>query len=141
MEPGMTHFVTSYLTLGCLNDNKNPLIRIKFAKIKDTKIITSVKEVVICVRVAYPLLHVLHMVDSEEKSTMDVLRRKYETHVKELRQAKQLHKPWHVMGYYLNPQNHYISDFKVVYELKKMIGNLDLITKINVQLEDFKTQK
>ncbi|XLS77763.1 hypothetical protein HN51_061988, partial [Arachis hypogaea] len=26
----MTHFVTSYLTLGCLNDNKDSLIRIFF---------------------------------------------------------------------------------------------------------------
>ncbi|XLU31936.1 hypothetical protein S245_068002, partial [Arachis hypogaea] len=49
----------------------------KFAKTKDGKIIASVvldkvlwKEVVICLRAAYPLLHVLRMVDSEEKPAM-----------------------------------------------------------------------
>ncbi|XLU41795.1 hypothetical protein S245_036609, partial [Arachis hypogaea] len=48
-----------------------------FTKTKDGKIIASVvldkmfwKEVVICLRASYPLLHVVRMVDSEEKSGM-----------------------------------------------------------------------
>ncbi|XLS81037.1 hypothetical protein HN51_046868 [Arachis hypogaea] len=90
MRPGMTRFATSYLTLGCLNDNKGSLIRIfffpdqwtssKFAKTKDGKIIASValdkmfwKEVVICLRDTYHLLHVLRMVDSKEKPVMEFI--------------------------------------------------------------------
>ncbi|XLU47863.1 hypothetical protein S245_042677, partial [Arachis hypogaea] len=84
VRPGMIHFTTSYLNLGYLNDNKGSLIKMflsdqwtssKFAKTKEEKIIASVvldkvfwKEVVICLRAAYPLLHVLRMVDSEEKT-------------------------------------------------------------------------
>ncbi|XLS59572.1 hypothetical protein HN51_009327, partial [Arachis hypogaea] len=51
--------------------------------------------------------------------------------------------------YYLNSQIHYSFGFKVAYELKKqfyacmkrMTGNQDIITKMDVQLEDFKTRK
>ncbi|XLS68764.1 hypothetical protein HN51_019787 [Arachis hypogaea] len=39
---GMIRFATSYLILGCLNNKKGYLIRIKFAKTKDGKIIASV---------------------------------------------------------------------------------------------------
>ncbi|XLR00269.1 hypothetical protein S83_066467, partial [Arachis hypogaea] len=61
----------------------------------------------------------------------------------------QLHRPLHAAGYYLNPQIHYSSGFKIAYELKKqfyacmerMTRNSDLITKMDVQLEDFKTRK
>ncbi|XLS90384.1 hypothetical protein HN51_066392, partial [Arachis hypogaea] len=86
VRPGITRFVTFYLTLGCLNDNKASLIRMflsdqwtssNFLKTKYGKIITSVvldkmfwKEVVIFLRVVYPFLHVLRMVDSEEKPVM-----------------------------------------------------------------------
>ncbi|XLU50306.1 hypothetical protein S245_045120, partial [Arachis hypogaea] len=65
------------------------------------------------------------------------------------RWGNQLHRPLHAAGYYLNPQIHYSSGFKITYELKKqfyacmekMTGNPDLITKMDVQLEDFKTRK
>ncbi|XLS86715.1 hypothetical protein HN51_036881 [Arachis hypogaea] len=65
------------------------------------------------------------------------------------RWGNQLHRPLHAAGYYLNPQIHYSSSFKIAYELKKqfyacmerMTGNPDLITKMDVQLEDFKTRK
>ncbi|XLS47120.1 hypothetical protein HN51_021478, partial [Arachis hypogaea] len=57
------------------------------------------------------------------------------------RWGNQLHMPLHVVGYYLNPQIHYSSGFKVAYELKKIIENSYLITKMDVQLEDFKTRK
>ncbi|KAL4276275.1 hypothetical protein HN51_059065 [Arachis hypogaea] len=45
----------------------NQWISSKFAKTKDGKIIAKV---IICLRDAYPLLHVLRMVDSEEKPAM-----------------------------------------------------------------------
>ncbi|XLS90752.1 hypothetical protein HN51_066760 [Arachis hypogaea] len=185
VRPGMTRFATSYLTLGCLNDNKGSLIRMflsdqwtssKFAKTKDGKIIASVvldkvfwKEVVICLRAAYPLLHVLRMVDSEEKPAMGFIYEEMTSAKKKIRDAfqgvetsyipiwdiidarwgNQLHRPLHAAGYYLNPQIHYSSGFKIAYELKKqfyacmerMTGNPDLITKMDVQLEDFKTRK
>ena len=86
VRPGMTRFATSYLTLGCLHEKKGALIRMftsdewkssKFAKTKDGKMIENVvldrmfwRDIVICLRGAYPLLHVLRMVDSDEKPAM-----------------------------------------------------------------------
>ncbi|XLR35127.1 hypothetical protein S83_063027, partial [Arachis hypogaea] len=175
VRPGMTRFATSYLTLGCLNDNKGSLIKMflsdqwtssNFAKTKDGKIIASVvldkvfwKEVVICLRAAYPLLHVLRMVDSEEKPAMGFIYEEMTSAKKKIRDAfqgvetsyipiwdiidarwgNQLHRPLHAAGYYLNPQIHYSSGFKIAYELKKqfyacmerMTGNPDLITKMD----------
>ncbi|XP_020978044.1 uncharacterized protein LOC107636234 [Arachis ipaensis] len=65
------------------------------------------------------------------------------------RWGNQFYRPLHAAGYYLNPQIHYSSGFKIAYELKKqfyacmerMTGNPNLITKMDVQLEDFKTRK
>ncbi|XLU20387.1 hypothetical protein S245_056453, partial [Arachis hypogaea] len=75
---------------------------------------------------------------SEEKPAMrfiyeeikNIKKKKYEMHFNELRQDK-------------------FFSFKIVYELKKqfyacmkrIIENSDLITKIDVKFEDFKTQK
>ena len=51
MRPNITHFATSYLTLGCLHENKGALIRMftknywkssRFAKTKDGKIVEDV---------------------------------------------------------------------------------------------------
>ncbi|XLR38922.1 hypothetical protein HN51_026091, partial [Arachis hypogaea] len=144
---GMTHFATSYLTLGCLNDNK----------------------VVICLSTAYPFLHVLRMVDSKEKSAIGFIYEEIKSAKEKIRDAfqgvetnyipiwdiidarwgNQFHRLLHDVDYYLNPQIYYSYGFKIVYELKKqfyscmerMIGKPDLITKMDVQLEDFKTQK
>ncbi|XP_042452411.1 uncharacterized protein LOC122037026 isoform X2 [Zingiber officinale] len=81
-----TRFATSYLTLGCLNDNKGALIRMftskewkssQFAKTKDGKVIENVvmdkdfwKSIITCLRSAYPLIKVLRLVDSDEKPAM-----------------------------------------------------------------------
>lgn len=59
---------------------------------------------------------------------------------------KQLHRPLHVACYYLNPKLHYSSNFKDDYEVKRglydckesMIGDVEEISKIDAQLEDFK---
>jgi hypothetical protein len=58
----------------------------------------------------------------------------------------QLHRPLHAAGYYLNPQLHYSSDFKADWEVKKgfydclqrMVGDIEEISKIDCELEDFK---
>ena len=61
---------------------------------------------------------------------------------------KQLHRPLHVAGYFLNPQLHYSFGFKVDLEVKR--GLYDCLTrivadpneqcKIDLQLDDFKKQ-
>ncbi|XLR54552.1 hypothetical protein HN51_022849 [Arachis hypogaea] len=109
------------------------------------------------------------MVDSEEKPAMRFIYEEMTSAKEKIRDAfqgvktsyipiwdiidarwgNQLHRPLHDAGYYLNPQIHYSSGFKIAYELKKqfyacmerMTENPDLITKMDVQLEDFKTQK
>ncbi|KAG6506774.1 hypothetical protein ZIOFF_032103 [Zingiber officinale] len=86
IRPATTRFATSYLTLGCLNDNKGALIRMftskewkssQFAKTKDGKVIENVvmdkdfwKSIITCLRSAYPLIKVLRLVDSDEKPAM-----------------------------------------------------------------------
>lgn len=63
---------------------------------------------------------------------------------------KQLHRPLHAAGYYLNPQFHYSPSFKADYEVKRGLydclermtgGDIDEISKIDAQLEDFKNKK
>ncbi|XP_058774188.1 uncharacterized protein LOC131648449 [Vicia villosa] len=57
-----------------------------------------------------------------------------------------MHRPLHAAGYYLNPILHYSSSFKADYEVKRglydcmerMIGDVEEISKIDTQLEDFK---
>jgi len=59
-----------------------------------------------------------------------------------------LHRPLHVAGYYLNPILHYHPDFKADYEVKRgmyeclerMGGDIDEITKIDAQIEGFKSK-
>ncbi|XLR39594.1 hypothetical protein S83_024254, partial [Arachis hypogaea] len=58
----------------------------------------------------------------------------------DVRWDNQLHRPLHVAGYYLNPQTHYSFSFKKQFYacMKRMTKNSYLITKMDVQLEDFK---
>ena len=81
-----TRFVTSYLTLGCLNENKGSLIRMftskewqtsPFVKTKDGQFVENLildkgfwKNISNCLRGALPLIKVLGMVDSYEKEAM-----------------------------------------------------------------------
>jgi hypothetical protein len=61
---------------------------------------------------------------------------------------RQLHIPSHAPGYHLNPKVNYGVDFKADYEVKRglydclqrMIEDVHEISKIEAQLEDFKTR-
>lgn len=82
----MTFFATSYLTLDCLNKNKEALMKIflsdewkttRIAKTTDGKFIANVvldrefyRKVVICLRGTFSVLQVFRLIDSEEKPTM-----------------------------------------------------------------------
>ncbi|KAI5427083.1 hypothetical protein KIW84_032493 [Lathyrus oleraceus] len=135
----------------------------QFFKTKDGKFVENIvtnkdfwKNPIIFLKGAFPLLKVLSMVDYDEKVAMDYI---YETmdHAKEEIQVsynnkiksyqplwkiinnrwdKQLHKPWHVAGYYLNPMLHYKSNFKADNEVKQgmhaclermMRGDMDMV--------------
>ncbi|KAK2431194.1 hypothetical protein QL285_029453 [Trifolium repens] len=147
----------------------------KFSKTVDGKQIEEVvmdkgfwKDIIICLKGAGPLIKVLRMVDSEEELAMGLI---YEAmdHAKEKIQAnfnsvqrsykplwdiiddrwdKQMHRPLHAAGYYLNPKLHYGADFKADFEVKRglydclerMIGDVQEISKIDAQLEAFKTR-
>nr|XP_007153622.1 hypothetical protein PHAVU_003G051000g [Phaseolus vulgaris]ESW25616.1 hypothetical protein PHAVU_003G051000g [Phaseolus vulgaris] len=107
IRPANTRFATSYLTLGCLNDNRGSLI----------KMFTS----------------------SDYTPYWEIIDHRWEN---------QLHRSLHAAGYYLNPMLHYHPDFKVDYEVKRglyeclerLVGNLDVMGKIDLQLESFKTK-
>jgi len=59
---------------------------------------------------------------------------------------KQLHRPLHAAGYFLNPQMHYRPGFKADLEVKRglmdcltrMVEDEDEQTLIDVQMDDFK---
>ncbi|KAI5437809.1 hypothetical protein KIW84_023793 [Lathyrus oleraceus] len=113
---------------------------------------------------------VLRMVDSDEKATMDYIyeamdqakeeiqtsynnnRKSYQSLWKIIdnRWDKQLHRPLHAAGYYLNPLLYYNPNFIVDNEVKQgmyaclermMGGDMDMVNKIDGQLEDFKSKK
>jgi len=99
IRPATTCFAASYLTLGCLNENKSSLVRLftskewqssSFAKSKDGKLVENVvmdkeywKKIVICLRATFPLIKVLRVVDSDQKPAMGFI---YE----EMDQAKEM---------------------------------------------------
>ncbi|GAU41170.1 hypothetical protein TSUD_89670, partial [Trifolium subterraneum] len=82
----LTRFATSYLTLGCLNDHKYELIEMfkssewKTSKLSKSKEGINVQKIVLnklfwknvlnCLRGAFPLVKVLRMMDSEERPAM-----------------------------------------------------------------------
>ncbi|XP_068474601.1 uncharacterized protein [Phaseolus vulgaris] len=108
------------------------------------------------------------MVDSDEKPAMrfiyeemDIAKEKIQSlfngvsksytplwEIIDQRWDNQLHRSLHVVGYYLNPMLHYHPDFKVDYEVKRglyeclerLVRDLDVMGKIDVQLESFKTK-
>ncbi|XP_058772114.1 uncharacterized protein LOC131645910 [Vicia villosa] len=183
IRPKITRFATSYLCLGCFNDKRGALVRMftfkqwkdgPFAKTKDGKLVQNTvpdkdfwKNVVLYLRVVFPLLRVLRMVDSDEEPAMGFI---YEAmdHAKEEIQVrysnkrkiykpvwdiidkrwdKQLHRPLHVAGYFFNPMLHYGPNFKADEEvtqgmytcLKRMMGgDMSMLNKIDGQLEFFK---
>ncbi|QHO24890.1 uncharacterized protein DS421_12g376240 [Arachis hypogaea] len=184
VRPGMTRFATFYLTLGSLNEKKNPIIRMfisdewkesKCSKTRDGKNIENIildktfwGNIIHCLRGAYPLLHVLRIVDSEGKAAMGYMYSEIDRAKEKIKDAfqsvelsykplwdiidarwdKQLFRPLHAASYYLNPQIHYSPNFKVEYDVKKglydcldiLVGDSALITIIDSQLEDFKSK-
>ncbi|KAK4253734.1 hypothetical protein QN277_010373 [Acacia crassicarpa] len=147
-----------------------------FAKTKDGKLIEDVvlnkafwKDIVTCLKGAYPLVKVLRVVDSDAKPTMGFIYEEIDRAKERIAHAfnnvergylplwdviddrwdKQLHRPLHAAGYYLNPQLHYKSSFKVDIKVKRglydcmdrMVGDIEEMNKIDTQLEDFKYQR
>ncbi|KAK7380750.1 hypothetical protein VNO78_33267 [Psophocarpus tetragonolobus] len=61
---------------------------------------------------------------------------------------RRLHRPLHIAGYYLNPMLHYNPEFKADFEVKRglyeclerMVGDMDEISTIDAQFEDFKSK-
>ncbi|GAV79120.1 LOW QUALITY PROTEIN: zf-BED domain-containing protein/DUF659 domain-containing protein/Dimer_Tnp_hAT domain-containing protein, partial [Cephalotus follicularis] len=87
IRPALTRFAMSYLTLGCLNENKGALISMfasdkwkssRFVKADKGKSIESIvmdtrgfwPNVASCLKGALPLIKVLRMVDSDDKPAM-----------------------------------------------------------------------
>ncbi|XP_019416378.1 PREDICTED: uncharacterized protein LOC109327663 [Lupinus angustifolius] len=82
VRPGLTRFATSYLTLGCLNENRTSLIRMftsaewkatKFVRTHDGRLVEDVvldkefwKNVVFVLKGTFLLMKVLHLVDSDD---------------------------------------------------------------------------
>ncbi|XP_068498554.1 uncharacterized protein [Phaseolus vulgaris] len=147
----------------------------KFAKTNDGKIVEEVvldqnfwKNVIICLKGALPLIEVLRLVDSDQKPTMGFIYEAMDQAKEKIQKAfngvkksylpswniiderwdKQLHRPLHAAGYFLNPQMHYRLGFKADLEVKRglmecitrMVEDEDEQTLIDVQIDDFKKQ-
>ncbi|KAF1874144.1 hypothetical protein Lal_00041589 [Lupinus albus] len=184
IRPAATRFAISYLTLGCLVDTKQALITMftsnewtssQCAKTKDGRFVENVvihkefwNNIVVCLKGAYPLIKVLRLVDSNEKSVMsfiyeatDQAKEKIQIVFNDVKKSylpiweiinqrwdTQLHRPLHAASYYLNPKLHYDPNFKADIEVKRrlydcltrMVGNMEEIGKIDDQHEDFKNK-
>ncbi|XP_057446323.1 uncharacterized protein LOC130738365 [Lotus japonicus] len=128
------------------------------------------KNIVICLKAAGPMIEVLRLVDSDEKPAMgfiydaiDTAKEKIRTNFKDVKKRyesvwkiiderwdKQLHRPLHAAGYYLNPYFHWDSNFKKEdVEVKeglyscmiKMVPNAVERKKIHAQLIVFHNRK
>ncbi|KAK4260115.1 hypothetical protein QN277_003272 [Acacia crassicarpa] len=149
----------------------------KYAKSTDGKLIENVvmdkhfwKRVEICLIGALPLIEVIRLVDSDDAAmgsiyeAMDRAKEKIEEDFKkkkkptfyqpiwdviDARWERQLHRPLHVAGYYLNPKQHYSPTFKVDYEVKiglydciqRMVADKALQRLIDGQLKEFKHRR
>nr|XP_007147875.1 hypothetical protein PHAVU_006G162300g [Phaseolus vulgaris]ESW19869.1 hypothetical protein PHAVU_006G162300g [Phaseolus vulgaris] len=107
------------------------------------------KNIVICLKGAFPLIQVVRMVDSKEKPAMERIEKEFsgvnyysnlkyssrasyedEWNIIDERWDSQLHGPFHTVGYFLNPELHYVRNFKVDTEVK--IDLLQCIKKMVV---------
>ncbi|XP_058741686.1 uncharacterized protein LOC131614076 [Vicia villosa] len=93
---------------------------------------------------------VLPMVDSDEKPAMGYIYEAMDQKIIDSRWDKQLYRPLHAAGYYLNPMLHYKPNLKADNEVKQgmyaylermMGGDMDMVNKIDGQLKDFKSKK
>ncbi|CAH9125516.1 unnamed protein product [Cuscuta epithymum] len=145
----------------------------RYAKTSDGKFVEDIildkefwKNIVTCLKAALPLIEVLRLVDSDEKpamgfiyEAMDRAKEKIQSAFNNVRKSylplwnvvderwdKQLHRPLHAAGYYLNPQMQYSPNFKADFEVKKglydcitrMVADVEVQAKIDIQLDDFK---
>ncbi|KAF7844713.1 zf-BED domain-containing protein/DUF659 domain-containing protein/Dimer_Tnp_hAT domain-containing protein [Senna tora] len=126
------------------------------------------KNVVVCLKAAYPLIKVLRLVDADDNPAMGFIyeemdkaketiqinfknvRKSYEPVWKIIdeRWEAQLHKLLHAAAYYLNPHFHYSSQFKAdfgvkrgLYECMDKMLTMDEKHKVDFQLEMFKEAK
>ncbi|XP_058742128.1 uncharacterized protein LOC131614577 [Vicia villosa] len=164
IRPGITR-------LGCLNDKRGPLYRMftskewkdsRFAKIKDGKLVENTGD--------FSSLKVLRMVDSNEKPSMGYIYEAMDQAKEEMQTSyNNKRKVTNLYGklYITDGTNNYIGlcmlpvinliqccitnlYFKADNEVKKrmyaclermMGGNMDMVNKIDGQLEDFKSKK
>ncbi|KAF7824622.1 zf-BED domain-containing protein/DUF659 domain-containing protein/Dimer_Tnp_hAT domain-containing protein [Senna tora] len=86
IRPTVTRFATTYFTLGCLFDNKTPLVTMfssaqwksnRFASTEDGRKVEQVvldsrfwENVLVCLKAAAPLIKVLCLIDADDKPTM-----------------------------------------------------------------------
>nr|KYP44042.1 hypothetical protein KK1_034465 [Cajanus cajan] len=168
----ITSYIYSRTSLIALLHKFTPLTRI-FTSTKRViyvgyfKLFTSKnvwKNVLNCMRGVFPLVKVLRLVDSDEKSVMGFIYEEMDQAKERIQDSfrgdessyiplweiidqrwdKQLHRPLHVVGYYLNPILHYAPNFKVDWEVKKgfidcmekIVGDFEIIGKIDDQLEN-----
>ncbi|XP_019451830.1 PREDICTED: uncharacterized protein LOC109353928 [Lupinus angustifolius] len=128
------------------------------------------KNIVTFLKGVLPLIKVLKLVDSNEKPTMGYIYEAMDLAKESIQKAfngvfnsytplweridemwdNQLHWPLYAVCYYLNPMLHYALGFKANYEVKpgmydclrKMVGgDIEIIKKVDTQLEDFKGRK
>ncbi|KAF7841961.1 SCAN domain-containing protein [Senna tora] len=181
IRPAMTRFATSYLTLACLNEHKGALMTMfsskewkdsKFSSTWDGKQVENNvldddlwKNIITCLQAAAPLIKVLQLVDSYEKSAMGFIyeamdcakqkikqnfnnvKNSYEPILKIIdeRWEAQLHRSLHGAAYYVNPHFHYNSSLKNDYHVKeglykclsRLILDEDTKSTIHRQLVDF----
>ncbi|XP_061357659.1 uncharacterized protein LOC133301963 [Gastrolobium bilobum] len=150
IRPSATRFATSYLTLGCLYENSSAVKRVflsdewkasKYSKSNEGKLIASLvddslfwKNVLFCIKGAYPLFKVLRLVDSEEPA-MGFL-------YGEIGKAKE-----EIKNVFKGVENSYmplwnIIDARGLYDaLDKVLGIENGLELMDSQLEDFKCRK
>ncbi|KAL5161820.1 hypothetical protein HKD37_07G019042 [Glycine soja] len=133
IRPGMTRFATAYLTLACLHELKASLMSMfsseewktsKFGTSQEERKVQNMaldsrfwKNVIMCLKVAAPLMVVLRLVDSDVKPAMGFIYEEMENAKEKIKcnfnnTKKKLHKPLHAAAYYLNPHLHYEPTFR-----------------------------
>ncbi|KAF1884233.1 hypothetical protein Lal_00035303 [Lupinus albus] len=165
VRPILTRFATSYLTLGCLNDNRTSLIRMTH----DGRLIENVvldkefwKSICfeMCISIDLddyekPLMRLIYEAMDQAKENIQSAYNSLEDSYMPLwkiiddRWDKQLYRPLHVVGYFLNPQLHYAPGFTVDLEvrnglfdaIRRMVPDIQDQSKIVVQMDRFTNKR
>ncbi|GAU29429.1 hypothetical protein TSUD_149990 [Trifolium subterraneum] len=143
MRPSLICFVTSYLTLGCLNDHQYELIEMfkSMLRMMDSEERPAMGH----------LYEEMDLAKEKIKSNFNGVARSYNPlcNIIDQRWDKQLHRPLHAAGLYLNPEIRYspgfIDDGEVtddMYDcLLRLVEDPEKRGIIDYQLEDFKARK